>query len=108
MDLPLKGIDGIGRPTRLEIVAGDLAPVGDVKADVTAVSHTIPNFDEPFSLYPDGPVTLTLPVTLPQDAPELRAVEISLTYMVCSSDGGCKPPVTDHRVNITLPEQIWQ
>lgn len=108
MELPPKGIDGIGRPTRLELVSGKLEAAGAVSADVTAVSHTIPNFDQPFPLYPDGPVTLTLPVQLPLTQPELRDAEISLTYMACSSDGGCKPPVTDYRLNISLPEQIWR
>ncbi|MCP5097448.1 MAG: hypothetical protein GY943_18030, partial [Chloroflexi bacterium] len=59
LDLPMEGIDGVGRPTRLEIVSGALNTQGALVADVTAVNHTFPQFDAPFPLYPDGAVMLT-------------------------------------------------
>ncbi|MCP5099421.1 MAG: hypothetical protein GY943_28030 [Chloroflexi bacterium] len=89
-------------------MSGALNTQGALVADVTAVNHTFPQFDAPFPLYPDGAVMLTLPVSVPTGAPETDEVELSISYMACSSDGGCKLPVTDHRVTVRLPAEIWQ
>lgn len=103
LSLPKEGIDGVGRPTLLEVMAGDLVVNGDLTANVEASDHEFPTFAEPFPLYPDGSVTLSLPVALAEDA-DLSQVELSITYMACSSEGVCKPPVTDHRFTIEVPE----
>jgi len=108
LDMPLTGIDGVGRPTRVTIVSGVMAAAGELKADVTATDVSFPMFEQPFPLYPDGPVTLTLPVTLPAAMPESLESVLSITYMACSSEGVCKPPVTDQQTTITLPAAIWQ
>ncbi len=52
-------------------------------------------------IYPDGPVTLTLPVRLPAGR-ALAADEISLTYMVCSAVD-CKVPVIGKIIPIKIP-----
>lgn len=108
LDMPLTGIDGVGRPTRVAIVSGAIETAGELKADVTATDYTFPTLEKPFPLYPDGPVTLTLPVKLPASMPELQEAVLSLTYMACSSEGVCKPPVTDWQATVTLPAAIWQ
>ena len=108
LDMPLTGIEGVGRPTRIAIVSGAIESVGNLTADVTTTDRAFPNFDHTFPLYPDGPVTLTLPVKLPASRPESPEVVFSITYMACSSDGVCKPPVTDRQETITLPAAIWQ
>jgi len=108
LDMPLTGIDGVGRPTRVAIVSGVMVAAGELKADVTVTDVSFPTFDQPFPLYPDGPVTLTLPVTLPAAMPESPEAVLSITYMACSSEGVCKPPVTDQQATITLPAAIWQ
>ena len=101
MTLPRQGIEGVGRPTLLEVISGDLVVSGALSANVEAADHSFPGFVRPFPLYPDGPVTLSLPVSLGEDA-DLDAVELSFTYMACSSEGVCKPPVTDHRFTVDL------
>lgn len=108
LDMPLSGIDGVGRPTRVAIVSGVMAAAGELQADVTATDVSFPTFAQPFPLYPDGPVTLTLPVTLPASRPESPEAVLSITYMACSSEGVCKPPVTDKQTTVTLPAAIWQ
>lgn len=107
-DMPRTGIDGVGRPTRLAVVAGELVASGELMADVAIIEKSFPIFDEPFPLYPDGPVRLTLPVTLPDSLPESTEAVLSITYMACSSEGSCKPPVTDHHERVALPLEIWQ
>ena len=102
MRLPIEGIQGVGRPTLLDVVSNELIVNGDLAANVDAIDHEFPTFTEPFPLYPDGPVTLTLPVSIAENA-DLSAVELSITYMACSSKGVCKPPVTDHRFVVELP-----
>jgi hypothetical protein len=100
-DLPRQGIAGAGRPTLLELPqAGGLQVLGPLFADQPVVDYPIEGFTEPFPIYPDGPVTLRLPVELqPLDEAE-QAQEISVTYMACSSQGRCLPPVIDKRIRI--------
>ncbi|MCA9932725.1 MAG: hypothetical protein H6662_04220 [Ardenticatenaceae bacterium] len=108
MDMPLHGIDGVGRPTRLDVISETAVSHGPLVANVTPTLHYFSGFEQPFSLYPDGQVVLTLPIsldTLSQETPEL---ELSVTYMACSSGGGCEPPVTDRRFVVTIPAEIWQ
>ena len=106
--MPLSGIDGVGRPTRVAIVSGVMEAAGKLQADVIATDVSFPTFEQPFPLYPDGPVTLTLPVALPASRPESPEAVLSITYMACSSEGVCKPPVTDKQTTVTLPAAIWQ
>jgi hypothetical protein len=97
-DLPPNGIDGVGRPTLLEVRKGAQA-AGSVMDSVPATDTKIDGFDVPFPLYPDGPVTLRLPIKAIEggNAP----MELSLTYMACSLTGGCYPPVLDKTVTVS-------
>ncbi|MFK8025201.1 MAG: thioredoxin family protein [Ilumatobacter sp.] len=111
-ELPTLGIDGFGRPTRFAVVSGALVATGPAVADVEPIMLSVPATDSPIPVYPDGPVTLTLPVEVQRDGAARDGndrvdVEISISYMACTSDGGCSPPVTDHRVvgTIDLPPQ---
>lgn len=108
LDMPPTGIDGVGRPTRVTIISGAIEAAGKLTADVIATEHAFPIFEHTFPLYPDGPVTLSLPVELPDSMPESREAVFSVTYMACSSEGVCKPPVTDRQETVTLPATIWQ
>ncbi len=105
--LPRAGIQGAGRPTLVEVIAGPLQTAGSLTADAVATPYELPGFEAPFPLYPDGPVTLTLPVKLPATRPSTLETELSVTYMACSSEGVCKPPVTDHRFMVALPTTLW-
>lgn len=106
LDFPEDGLNGVGRPTRLEVISGALELVGQFQSDVEVYGHEFPVLDEPLMIYPDGPVTLTGRVEIPEGIPERLEVELSVTYMVCSSAGDCRPPVVDHRIIVSLPEGL--
>jgi thiol-disulfide isomerase/thioredoxin len=97
-DLPARGVDGLGRPTRLSVVsATGLKVVGDLVADRRVHEDVIEELHLSLPVYPNGPVTLRLPVVVNRGA----QAELSLGYMACGSIG-CLPPVTDKRLRITL------
>lgn len=102
-DLPPTGIDGIGRPTRLEIVSGPLEAIGELQADVPPLQKQFAGFDTPFPIYPDGPVTLRLPVNLHEVTPTDNIAEFSVSYVACSSKGVCLLPVFSQSISVTLP-----
>ena len=108
LEMPITGIEGVGRPTQLAVVSGEIGVNGPLEANVTTTDHYFPTFAQPFPLYPDGPVTLRLPVELPASLPASREAVFSITYMACSSEGVCKPPVTNHQTTVMLPDKIWQ
>jgi hypothetical protein len=99
-DIPANGVDGLGRPTLLE-----LTPNSSMKAIGPLTANTdpqTPNF-EPRELlvYPQGAVTLGLPVKLPA-GDEWVKDEFSVTYMACNA-GQCKPPVEAKIVQVRVP-----
>lgn len=100
-DIPLTGVDGLGRPTLLELSANSsLAALGALIESVPAEEPDT----EPKALlvYPPGPVTLRLPVQLPPgDGWVLE--QIKITYMACD-DIGCKPPVMGKTVEVRIPQ----
>ena len=95
-DLPANGLDGMGRPTRLEPISG-LQITGNLNADATVIDQHISGLTEVFPVYPDGPVTLSLPVKF--NAP---SAVVKVSYMACSSDFGCLPP-TENTVILRAP-----
>ena len=99
-DIPASGLDGLGRPTLLELAAESrMTSLGQLTESVQAQE---PDF-EPRELlvYPEGPVTLRLPVELPPGE-DWVAEEIKVTYMACSAYQ-CKPPVEGKIVQIRIP-----
>src|SRR5215468_8843084 len=101
--LPRAGIEGVGRPTLLEIVAARGIEVsGPLSADTMPLQERIDGFDQPFAIYPDGPVTLRQPIRF-TDGVTAAAAELAITYMACSSQGLCLAPVEDRRLNVTIP-----
>lgn len=101
-DIPRNGVDGLGRPTLLELTENSkMKAAGEVAENISA---QIPDF-EPKGLlvYPAGAVTLTLPVTLPTDK-DWMDDEISITFMACS-DNGCKAPVENKVISVRIPPQ---
>jgi hypothetical protein len=99
-DIPLTGVDGLGRPTLLELPAeSHMKAVGEL---MESVKEETPDF-EPKNLlvYPIGEVTLSMPVELPPGAGWVDdAVKIS--FMACS-DVGCKAPVVGKIVPVRIP-----
>ncbi len=97
IDLPEAGMDGIGRPTTLQ-VSGALTAVGPATADAAPVSLHLDGVADPLPVYPDGPVTLRQPVRVGPSG----AGEVLVTYAACSR-AACLPPVSRQRVEVTLP-----
>lgn len=91
--LPAGGIDGLGRPTVLAPGQG-LTAAGPAVADREPVALHEVELDVDLPVYPDGPVTLALPVVT-SGAP----FEAVIGYAACSTTQ-CLPPVTDKTVTL--------
>jgi thioredoxin-related protein len=96
-DLPLTGVEGMGRPTRLE-VHGDLVLKGSVSASADPFEQQFDGVGVVFSVYPAGAVTLRQPIEIPADP--VVAFEIAVTYMACSNRGVCRPPVINKSLRV--------
>lgn len=94
-DMPMEGIDGTGRPTRLDIRSG-ARQVGAVISD--REPHDLQQFDQVLPVYPEGPVVLYRLVRAPRGA----TVTAEVTYMACSAET-CNAPVERRAVAIPLP-----
>jgi hypothetical protein len=100
-ELPRNGIDGAGRPTLLELPAASAwSSTGPLAAEPPRTLQSLPSFDQPFPIFPDGPATLRLPVELDASAPVGTDLVVSLTYMACSSSGLCLAPVIGREVSV--------
>ncbi len=101
-DIPRNGVDGLGRPTLLELTQNSqMQAAGELLESSPA---QIPEFEpKELLVYPVGTVTLTLPVTLPTSENWVED-EISVTFMACS-DSGCKPPVENEVIIVRIPPQ---
>jgi hypothetical protein len=101
-DLPL---GGLGFPTLLEVVLADGVKVtGSLAADQTAYDMYITYLDRSLAVYPEGPVTLRLPIVLESDRGEGPA-ELSVTYVACSV-GACLKPVVDYHFSVKIPAAV--
>jgi hypothetical protein len=99
-DIPLHGVDGLGRPTLLALTEDSQSKAaGDLTESVRAQE---PDFGpNELWVYPLGPVTLRLPIELPPGHTWISD-EISVTFMACSASQ-CKPPVVGEIVSIRVP-----
>src|SRR5262249_38125919 len=102
LSLPSDGIQGLGRPTRLALDPDSpLRVTGRAVADRPVISDTLEGVGTVLPIYPAGPVTLRVPVVRAAKTSTRGAVLVS--YMACGARG-CLPPVTDRKVEITLPK----
>lgn len=100
-DIPTDGVDGLGRPTRIALTgASTLQPAGALRCDQTPLREALRADLPELRVYPAGPVTLRLPVTLPAGKTSWND-EAAITYMACKGNT-CKKPV----VNRVIPLQI--
>jgi hypothetical protein len=98
MEMPDGGIDGAGRPTRVVIDDPAWTTTGGPTVSVSSTLRDIAGFDRPFPIYPDGPVTVRVPIQ-PTNAQDVAAsVRAHVTFMACSSSGFCFVPVESHEV----------
>lgn len=98
-DLPVEGIDGAGRPTRVDVVDAGWRAIGPAQPSVDAENVTLAGFDEPFPTYPDGPVTMRQAIESTGDLDDGR-IDLSITFMACSSAGVCFAPVERHTMSL--------
>ena len=106
-DLPKDGIDGAGRPTLLEIIQmKNMRATGQLFADQPIKNHYVEGFSEPFPIYPDGPVTLRLPIQTENSVGGSIQVQIAVTYMACSSQGRCLPPIVEKQVRVEIADNV--
>ncbi|MFE6846802.1 hypothetical protein [Streptomyces sp. NPDC057686] len=96
-DLPPTGIEGVGRPTAMA-VNGVLKAQGRLTAGAEVRSISVPGVDTPVPVYPDGPVTTTLPVRADADGD----ATLLLGYASCSTQDGCTIPVSDRPVHLRV------
>lgn len=94
-DMPEQGIDGTGRPTRLDVTAG-ATQTGATMADKEP--HDLKVFDQTLPVYPEGAVTL---YRLARAAAGAK-LSLSLTYMSCSNEL-CNAPVEKSPMEIVAP-----
>ena len=101
-DLPPKGLDGLGRPTLLKITGNGVEEAGALLESVSPIKLNAVWSEAPVPVYPEGPVTLRLPIKFLINTASPIAAELSLTYMTCS-DTICLPPVEGKVIPIQLP-----
>lgn len=97
IDLPADGIQGVGRPISLT-VQGSLSVAGPLAAQTKATTLRLAGTDLTLPVYPDGPVTVDLPVAIGAQSGATALVG----YAACS-ESACLPPVSGHAVQLTLP-----
>ena len=103
MELPKEGINGLGRPTLIELPAGSsLQPAGDLQESVSSIIDEVAADLPALPVYPAGAVTLSLPVMLPESDAEWVSDAVIITYMACTSNG-CHKPVIGKLVELRVP-----
>jgi hypothetical protein len=99
-DIPVNGVDGLGRPTLIELTAGSQVKAADALQE--SVKPQPPGFEpKELLVYPLGTVTLDLPIKLPAGDQWVQD-ELSVTYMACSASQ-CKPPVVGKIIPVRIP-----
>ena len=102
--LPKKGLDGLGRPTLIEVVhPEEFSDIGPVVSDKDAIELVDEVLNTTFPVYPDGTVTLYLPLRFQAPPQVASPVPLALTYMSCS-ETNCHMPVERAIVEITPPD----
>jgi hypothetical protein len=98
-DLPLDGVDGLGRPTLVEVASGFTAR-GPLSTDSPTIELRPEGLGIDLPVYGDGPVTFTLPVQRTGGVPQ---VTVLVSYAACSAVHGCLQPVRRRSIEVTLP-----
>jgi len=99
-DIPKTGLDGLGRPTLLELAKNSpLQAIGKLTASVAPEAPISPPYE--LLVYPAGSITLTQQVQLPEGN-EWLDDQVMVTYMACD-DTGCRPPVQEKPIAIKIP-----
>ncbi len=101
-DIVQMGFINQGHPTRLDLLTSSkMHAAGALSASAPYERYGHDPYGPP--VYPEGPVTLFLPVTLPAGANGWVDDRVSLTYMACSITT-CGSPTIGKLVAISIPE----
>jgi hypothetical protein len=101
-DTPKTGIDGLGRPTLLELSKNSsMLAIGELIESIPPLAPITPPLE--LLIYPAGPITLSLRVMLPKGNDWIDD-EVIVTYMACDEQG-CRPPVQQKSIPIKIPGQ---
>ncbi|HEU5418854.1 MAG TPA: protein-disulfide reductase DsbD domain-containing protein [Streptosporangiaceae bacterium] len=92
--LPPGGVNGLGIPTVVSVRDG-LRVTGSPAADKPVIDVQIAELNVDLPVYPDGPVTVTVPVRRTGNG---RA-EVVVTYGACSATT-CLPPVRNRLITL--------
>ena len=98
-DLPMDGIDGTGRPTRVDVVDAGWRAVGPAQPSVVAEAVIVAGSDEPFPTYPEGPVTLRQAIESTGDLDDGR-IDLAVTFLACAEGNVCFPAVERHAMSL--------
>ena len=99
-DLSPTGVNGQGRPTLLELPPNSrMQAIGKVKE--SEASDMVGDEPDGPLVYPDGPVTLSLPIKLPYVNGWVKD-QIRLTYTACSVLS-CKIPTIGKLILVQIP-----
>jgi hypothetical protein len=96
ISLPANGVDGLGVPTRLG-VEGGLRATGSPTSDRPVRVLSLRGLGVPLPVYPDGPVTITLPVSRTRST----SARVVVSYGACSTST-CLVPVAALVIPIRL------
>ena len=95
-DLDTKATEGIGMPTRLELLSNaSVKSAGSLFADIATERH------QGIDIYPEGPVSLRLPIQFVGTETNIAA-QIAVSYMACKTDGVCLRPVEREILDIQI------
>ena len=99
-DIPREGVYGEGRPTLLELIPGShMHSSGELTASAEAEVSDMGT--DALLVYPAGPVTLRLQVSLPPGVGWYDD-KVSITYMACSQST-CRTPVIGIQIPVRVP-----
>ncbi|MDI2129442.1 protein-disulfide reductase DsbD family protein [Yinghuangia seranimata] len=96
VDLPAGGIQGVGRPVSVT-TRGALTAAGPLTAESAPTTLALEGTGLTLPVYPDGPVTVDLPVTVAEHG----EATLLVGYAACSKSV-CLPPVSGHPVSLSI------
>jgi len=103
-DLPERGVNGIGVPTRFVVINSDnLKSAGSPVANVSPKDLEMKGLGVTLPIYPEGPVQIRVPIKVSATATEAEA-KLSFTYMACKTDGECLRPVVGKELTVKIPK----
>jgi hypothetical protein len=99
-DVPPDGVDGLGRPTLLEVAPGSAwSRTGVVGVAPRTTLMMVPTSGHALTIFPDGPVTLRLPIARDAPAAPDARLTVMVTYMACDFSR-CLAPVVERQITV--------